>query len=279
MNAGPPSSAPHSTLDHCPPAHVAADCVLVHPAGAEPSGELRDALARHRIGVRRATSNFDALAQLAKLSRSALGRPCILLLAHPTRLDRPAELMAAAQRYTPGAACWVFDPSSSPRLRAATTDDAKAWDARPATRPGVTPDLASAARAEVTFAGPGFPGVPLAPALAPTSPPKQAAKVEPKVAMTAPPAPAPLKLAGGTDVGSGSSAAAAESEIVAPKHKANDPVVSKRPQVPGPKFVGGTWDGGASPFPGSALGTTPRQLLTDEELAMLLADGPTRPQS
>ncbi len=251
----------------------AATCVLVHPRSSEPSAELQAALAKHRITVRHASSSFDALAQLCTLTKGAGGRPVILLLAHPRVLDRPDELYAAAQRYAPKAGCWVFDSAGSPKLRAATSSEAKTWAPQPVSRLIAQP--AGKPQSDVMFTGPGFPRTPVVPEA-----PKPAARVEPKVAPT--PAPA-LKLAGSTDTKpiQAKPIDARPPEAKAPESKPAEPkapVPQARP-ITGPKFVGGSWDGGNSPFPGTTPGATPRQLLTDEELAMLLAEPPTRPQT
>lgn len=235
--------------------------MLVHPRGSEPSAELQSALAKHRISIRRASSAFDALAQVCTLTRTS--RTVILLLAHPTKLDAPDALYAAAQRYAPKASCWVFDSLGSPRLRAATAEDAKGWSPHPASRLVTQPKAKDPSVAGVMFTGPGFPRTPLVP-----EPPS---RVEPKPA--APPAPTPvLKLAGNTPT--------AERPVAAePKQNTIKEAPAPKPVVTGPKFVGGSWDGGTGPFPGTTPGTTPRQLLTDEELAMLLADPPTHPHT
>jgi hypothetical protein len=250
------------------PGPEAATCVLVHPRVSEPSAELQSALAKQRIAVRRASSPFDALAQLCALARTSRSRPVILLLAHPTALDRPDLLLAAAQRYAPKAGCWVFDSTSSPRLRAATTEDAKSWTPHPVSRLIAQPE-GKPLQSEITFIGPGFPRTPVVPEAA-----KPAARVEPKASPAAPPAPA-LKLAGSASPPPTGEPAASPLPSPAPAPAAPKP----SSPITGPKFVGGSWDGGNSPFPGTTPGTTPRQLLSDEELAMLLADPPTRPHS
>jgi hypothetical protein len=107
-----------------------AECVLLHPSGEEPSAELRAALVRHGVRLTRARSTYDALSELCRLGRSTGGQatsPVILLLAHPERLHEPALLYKAAQRYAPQASCWIFDPEGSPRLRAVVPEDVEHW--------------------------------------------------------------------------------------------------------------------------------------------------------
>ena len=261
MPPGPEVAPAHPTFA----GPEAATCVLVHPRVSEPSAELQAALAKQKIAVRRASSPFDALAQLCTLCRGGRSRPVILLLAHPTALDRPELLLAAAQRYAPKAGCWVFDSTSSPRLRAATAEDAKSWTRHPVSRLVAQPE-GKPLQSEITFIGPGFPRTPVVPEAA-----KPVARVEPKASVPPTPPPA-LKLAGNPGP------PAERAPVVQPPQSAP---AAPKPSSPitGPKFVGGSWDGGNSPFPGTTPGTTPRQLLSDEELAMLLADPPTRPHS
>lgn len=106
----------------------AAECVVVHPHGEEPSAELKNALSRHGVRIVRARNSFDALAHLCRLGSERPGQPAlILLLAHPERVHEAAGLYRAAQKYVPRASCWVFHPDSTPRLRVATSGDAEQW--------------------------------------------------------------------------------------------------------------------------------------------------------
>lgn len=200
---------------------------MLHPRGIEPSPELREALAKHRIGVRRASSSYDALAQVCALLRDGPIRPVVLLLAHPAKLDGADVVYEAAQTYAGKAACWMYDPSSTPRLRGVTPEDARAWTRNPVSRLIASPEPTGSARAAVTFVGPGFPRTPVVPA---------APSTEPRPGAAGPSMP-------------------------------TKPVARQAP-----RFVGGSWDGGTSSFPGTAV---PRHALTDEELAMLLADRPS----
>jgi hypothetical protein len=70
-----------------------------------------------------AAARQDADAMRAGQKSSGL----ILLLAHPLRLTDPASLVHAAERYAPHASVWMFDPSGTPRLRAAKTEDVESW--------------------------------------------------------------------------------------------------------------------------------------------------------
>lgn len=114
---------------------IAARCVLLAPPGSSPDPELLEALNRPDLALVQTDNIFIALAELCAAARRDVetlraggrGDGLILLLSHPGRLNDPASLVHAAERYAPHASVWLFDPAGTPRLRAVRVDDVTAW--------------------------------------------------------------------------------------------------------------------------------------------------------
>jgi hypothetical protein len=110
-----------------------AGCVLLHPRGHEPDGELLAALARREIQPLACNSAFVAFAELfrlRKLDAARSGRALVLLLVEPDGLDHPEELVHAVERHGLRAACWMYQPGPEPRLRAVTQEDVERWSSQ-----------------------------------------------------------------------------------------------------------------------------------------------------
>lgn len=114
---------------------ISARCVLLTPAKTSPDRELLEALNRPDLALISTDNVYLALAELCSAARRDVeslkagkkGEGLILLLSHPMRLADPAAVVHTAERYAPHASVWLFDPSSTPRLRAVTIEDLTAW--------------------------------------------------------------------------------------------------------------------------------------------------------
>lgn len=224
-------------------------CVVWHPRGVVPDGELLTALARRGMTVLCCDNRCEAFARVCTLGAQRAPAPAgdasrtILLLSDPERLRGVAEVVALAERYAPRAICGVFKSAGDRGIRAVTPEDTERW-AR-AVQPGAAPIVTlarhlaarTAAGSAVRTRSPDDAGAAGAASLA-------AAISGPRLRLTGegqlPPAPEPE---GTDDLGRlGPSGRAAPSEN----------------QVPG----------------GEKAGAPPSLLITDQELAMLLAKDP-----
>ena len=112
---------------------------MLAPGGTEVDAELFAALDRRDLAITKCESELVAFAYLCRHAQQGVadtrqghrGEGLILLLVQPLRLEDPAALVHAVERYAPHAAIWMFDPSSTPRLRAVKVEDVVAWSAAP----------------------------------------------------------------------------------------------------------------------------------------------------
>lgn len=111
-----------------PPNPVAA-CVMLAPRHWALDPELDQALRRKDVDVVRVSSPLIAMAHVGRLARDARALGIILLFVEPTELVEPATLARCVERYAPRTACWMFDRSSGPRLRAVQPKDLESWAA------------------------------------------------------------------------------------------------------------------------------------------------------
>lgn len=126
-----------STMEHKPMglAGIVARCVLLTPKGVRPDTDLLAALDRRDLTLVRHDSEFTAIAEICRcarddaeaIRRGRRGEGLILLLMHPHRLNDPAGLVHAVERYAPHAAIWMFSATGSPRLRSVTVNDVAGW--------------------------------------------------------------------------------------------------------------------------------------------------------
>jgi len=100
-------------------------------AFAEPKGLLH-ALAQGGLAVVEVAGPYAALAELCRLERvrrehqSAGGQivpPSALVLVYPEQLDDALGLVEAVDRFVPSVKCWMFGPSANPRLRPIVQED------------------------------------------------------------------------------------------------------------------------------------------------------------
>lgn len=95
--------------------------------------ELTGALTRPDLELVRCESELVALGELCKAARQGgnqgapKGGGLILLLVEPKKITLAASLVRAAERYAARAACWMFDPAQSPRLRSVQPTDVESW--------------------------------------------------------------------------------------------------------------------------------------------------------
>ncbi|MEL6739722.1 MAG: hypothetical protein AAFP26_03600 [Planctomycetota bacterium] len=116
-----------------------ARCVVVHRPGAGVPRALADALARQQLDHTALDSPVRALAELCITGRAG-GRPAILLLDEPDRLEDPVKLVRAAQRYAGRAVCWQYRAAAHPQLSAILDRDLDAWSsARAEPQPELAP--------------------------------------------------------------------------------------------------------------------------------------------
>ena len=110
-------------------------CVMLLPRSVEPDNELLNALTRRDLDVHRADSALVAFARLVRHIADvrdgvAAATAQILLLVEPARLGDPAGLIRSVEHYAPKVACWLFDPTSTPKLRAVQAADVESWAER-----------------------------------------------------------------------------------------------------------------------------------------------------
>ncbi|MEL7473368.1 MAG: hypothetical protein AAGK04_08625, partial [Planctomycetota bacterium] len=73
---------------------------------------------------------FGALAQVCRMERPAssdAAEPHVLLLDRPEQLEDVGDVVAAVSRFAPRTACWLFEPTNPPTLRAVEPDDVRSW--------------------------------------------------------------------------------------------------------------------------------------------------------
>ncbi|MDX2016007.1 MAG: hypothetical protein SFY95_00035 [Planctomycetota bacterium] len=110
-------------------------CVLWHPRDERPDADLIGALTRKGFGIQAASDGFAALARLCVPlagARHTPRSPAILLFQDPARLGPGAiaQTLAAAELYAPRATAWLFErPTGGSKaiLRAVTPEDRAAW--------------------------------------------------------------------------------------------------------------------------------------------------------
>lgn len=228
-----------------------AHCVLWHAQNLPASAELRAALDRRGMIVHTCEERALALGELCKLrgprepgaEAVPSGRALILVFVEPDRLRRPDELKEVLDRYAPRTALWMYRSAGNPQLRAVTEQDVQRWRAqRPAPQPRVAASIKSPAvwaEAKVARKGPA-PVAPVAPMI-----------VGPRLKLAGEVRPAALSVTRPVSV--------------------TPPVQERPPAAAGPAPVGEAVEPKeATPGGGTA---DIRQLLSEEELAMLLAGG------
>lgn len=120
-----------------PPGNAAATCVVWHLPGHEPPAELIAALGRRAVANIRVQSPFLALAEVCRLRRSAGDAPVVLLLVEPATLPDTPGVVRACRQYAPRTICWVYEQAAATRLRAV---DPEAL-AEPASPPDPAPQI------------------------------------------------------------------------------------------------------------------------------------------
>lgn len=242
-------------------------CVLWHPRDERPDADLIGALTRKGFGIQAASDGFGALARLCAPvagTRSVPRAPAILLFQDPARLGPGAiaQTLAAAELYAPRATAWLFERASASTkavLRAVTPEDRAAWlaalPAKPPTvvAPAATPAATPPPRPNIVTRPDALARLGSSPAPKPTT----------TFARTTF-SPARLRLAGEGPLGP------SEPETPStPAPQADPPPASENP----PASPTGAFLAGAAAMSGASVPTS--HLLTDEELAMLLAHDPS----
>jgi hypothetical protein len=110
-------------------------CVLWHAPGTAPPADLVQSLERRGVELTACTTPYSAIARACLRERENDERTddpsqrdsLVLVLVTPLRLEQPAEVVDAMRRYAPRTACWWYDPSANPRLRAVVDEDVDQW--------------------------------------------------------------------------------------------------------------------------------------------------------
>lgn len=101
-------------------------CVIWHPRGQAVDPELVGALRAKSIELsHRADNEFAAFASVCSLARSvdAANSATVLLIVEPRQHPAASQLAKLLGRYPVRAAVWVYDQTTTPRLRAASPRD------------------------------------------------------------------------------------------------------------------------------------------------------------
>lgn len=233
-----------------------AHCILWHAQNLPASSELRAALDRRGMEVYEHDQRATAFAELCRQRGPRVGpvapanRPVILVFVEPDRLHRPEDLKELLERYAPRTAMWLYRASANPQLRAVTEQDLLRWRSQ---RPAPQPRVAASIKSPQVWADAksarksSLPPAPVAPVI-----------VGPRLKLAGQPRP--------------SIPEGAEPGLTGPEHKASAPAMES-PAPPGGPC------GSVEPKPEAEpgmKGADLRQLLSEEELAMLLA-GDVRP--
>lgn len=113
-------------------------CLVWRPRGEAAPRPLLDALERRRIEVTTTDSPYHALARLCRLERpeahgvsqgetDVAAPPHVLLLDRPESLEDPGAVVRSIARYAPKTACWLYEPTDPPTLRAVEAGDVRSW--------------------------------------------------------------------------------------------------------------------------------------------------------
>lgn len=122
-------------------------CVLWHAPGDLPPADLITSLERRGVVITSAASSYMAVAEACLLERANDERTTdpgdrdalVLVLVCPARLADAGAVVDAMRRYAGRTACWWYDPSANPRLRAVVEEDVREWEAE--RRGGTTPPV------------------------------------------------------------------------------------------------------------------------------------------
>ena len=143
----PPAAAPQPTSD-TPVAPARSACVLWHHPAAPPPPELIRSFERHGAHITLCTNRFEALAHACTANRPGTRSPTrhasgaaaalLVVLVEPASLTGAAELVRALRRFAPASVAWSYEARAQPALRAVSAGDLVRWDASP-TAPGTAP--------------------------------------------------------------------------------------------------------------------------------------------
>lgn len=136
---GGPAHQPHAAAPSPePPLHAPAPrrdrAVVWAPPGAEPPRPLLASLDRRGVEVTPVTDPYAALAHACRLASAARqsGEPAvggvILVLCEPEALPQVRAVHAMLQRFAPRVTCWWFTQRPKLALNAVTAEELRAWD-------------------------------------------------------------------------------------------------------------------------------------------------------
>ncbi len=226
-----------------------ATCVVWHAKRASAPSELVAALQRPGFDRADCDSVFAVVARIGLLRRAAPVAPIVLLLVDPSALKAEiAGLFAVLDRIAPGLVLWAFTPGTNPAIRQVTREELLGL--------APVPSPAAGAFARSTAAAPHV-------------------VVAPRYQQ-----PTPLKLSGSDEIvsnvaGTGSPLAASSVNFSEVPPTASHSTIALRisdegfSNSPNGDRSNSDQSGHES---GHSLGQSSKPLLSDEELAMLLAD-------
>jgi len=234
-------------------------------AGAPPQADslppqLASALERPGFRLVRCHDEFEAMAQACAPLLADPHETTILLLVEPTRLSGAPDIAALIPRYAPRVVMWSYEAAATPQLRAVIEANIRDWrpSKKPVPRPNhqtEPPPGTGSGQVPSVFPDDGAPGIRFRP-----GPPLSPAHSQSTHPPDKPRAPVRLRLSGDGPL----PAPPAPTEPFL-QGSAGREVKATRPQAaPPPTPAPAAPTGGAS------------TLLTDEELAMLLASDKDR---
>lgn len=109
--------------------------MLWHAVGVSLPADLVLSLERRGVEISTCDNAYGAVARACMLEREndertddpAQRDSLVLVLVTPRELHRPAEVVDAMRRYASRTACWWYDASANPRLRAVVDEDVDQW--------------------------------------------------------------------------------------------------------------------------------------------------------
>ena len=106
-----------------------ARCVVWCGRGLAAPARLDEALASSGCAGVHVDNEFDAMAALCKARRAGEGST-VLLAVEPATLAAMGEVLEVAERYAPEVLLWAYESRPAERIRAVTAEERSAWTTR-----------------------------------------------------------------------------------------------------------------------------------------------------
>ncbi len=262
-------------------------CVIWHPPGVPLPADLLNSLSRRVRRMAVCADPYSAMAEVCAGERnSETARPNpgaapgdVLLLVEPELLPDLPELLVEIRTFAPSVACWKFQQRANPRLSAVVESDVTTWMARGAAADaGVDRSLNASRTTSNQQRDLSSTSSPLTPAR--TNTPRRAPAANPAALNKpgVPQRPPALRLTSQTD-----SSAAPMHETARPRTPEvvvrPPPPIRAKPSLilrgePLPERPPATQQPASLEGTPPKSSTTPRPMLTAEELRMLLGEDP-----